>query len=58
MGVEPFLLSSAIDCVVAQRLARKLCDSCKKSILVEAEVMRTNGFEVDGDVQTCSARRL
>ncbi len=53
MGVEPFLLSSAIDCVVAQRLARKLCDSCKKSIVVEAEVMRTNGFEVDGDIETC-----
>jgi type IV pilus assembly protein PilB len=31
MGVEPFLASSAVDCVVAQRLARKLCDSCKES---------------------------
>jgi type IV pilus assembly protein PilB len=51
MGVEPFLLSSAIDCVVAQRLARKLCDHCKKPVRVEAEIMRGNGFEVDGDVE-------
>src|SRR5205814_8548086 len=30
MGIEPFLVSSALDCVVAQRLARKLCDRCKE----------------------------
>ncbi|HWH95797.1 MAG TPA: GspE/PulE family protein [Baekduia sp.] len=53
MGVEPFLLASAIDCVVAQRLARKLCESCKKPFRVEAEVMRANGFAVDGDVDVC-----
>ncbi len=31
MGIEPFLSSSAIDCVVAQRLARLLCENCKKA---------------------------
>jgi type IV pilus assembly protein PilB len=30
MGVEPFLVNSALDCVVAQRLARRLCDRCKE----------------------------
>jgi len=30
MGVEPFLVISALDCVVAQRLARKLCDRCRE----------------------------
>ena len=30
MGVEPFLVVSALDCVVAQRLARKLCDRCRE----------------------------
>jgi type IV pilus assembly protein PilB len=30
MGVEPFLVTSALDAVVAQRLARKLCDKCKQ----------------------------
>ena len=29
MGVEPFLVGSAIDCIVAQRLARQLCNSCR-----------------------------
>jgi type IV pilus assembly protein PilB len=28
MGVEPFLVGSALDCVVAQRLARQLCENC------------------------------
>jgi len=30
MGVEPFLVVSALDCIVAQRLARKLCDRCRE----------------------------
>ncbi|MCA0216806.1 MAG: Flp pilus assembly complex ATPase component TadA [Actinobacteria bacterium] len=31
MDIEPFLVGSALDCVVAQRLARRLCDRCKQS---------------------------
>jgi type IV pilus assembly protein PilB len=30
MGTEPFMVSAAIDCVVAQRLARGLCEHCKR----------------------------
>lgn len=30
MGIEPFLVGSALDAIVAQRLARKLCDKCKE----------------------------
>jgi type IV pilus assembly protein PilB len=30
MEVEPYLVASSIDCVVAQRLARRLCDHCKE----------------------------
>jgi type IV pilus assembly protein PilB len=30
MGVEPFLVTSALDCVLAQRLARKLCERCRE----------------------------
>ena len=30
MGVEPFLVGSSLDCVLAQRLARRLCDWCKE----------------------------
>ena len=31
MGIEPFLVGSALDCVVAQRLARRLCSRCKEA---------------------------
>ncbi|MGI5939585.1 MAG: GspE/PulE family protein [Thermoleophilia bacterium] len=31
MGVEPFLTASAVDCVIAQRLVRKLCEHCRES---------------------------
>jgi type IV pilus assembly protein PilB len=30
MGIEPFLVGSSVDCVLAQRLARRLCDWCKR----------------------------
>jgi type IV pilus assembly protein PilB len=30
MGIEPFLVGSSVDCVLAQRLARRLCDWCKQ----------------------------
>jgi len=30
MGVEPFLVASALDCIVAQRLARRLCPKCRQ----------------------------
>ncbi|BDZ60953.1 hypothetical protein GCM10025873_07440 [Demequina sediminis] len=31
MGIEPFLVGSAVDCVIAQRLARRLCPHCKET---------------------------
>ena len=34
MGVEPFLVASALDCVVAQRLARMLCRHCKQRTII------------------------
>ena len=36
MGIEPFLVASALDCVVAQRLARMLCPSCKRRTIIPA----------------------
>ncbi len=35
MGVEPYLVASAIDCVIAQRLARRLCKSCCRAVEVD-----------------------
>lgn len=47
MGVEPFLTASAVDCVLAQRLARKLCDSCKESFKPTQEMLRRNDFPAE-----------
>jgi type IV pilus assembly protein PilB len=44
MGIEPFLVASALDCVVAQRLARMLCPSCKRRTIIPAKVLRENGY--------------
>jgi len=43
MGVEPFLTASAVNCVVAQRLARRLCD-CKEGYVPEEEALRSIDF--------------
>jgi type IV pilus assembly protein PilB len=51
MGVEPFLVGSAVDCVVAQRLARLLCEECKSRTTIKSEVMRANGFNVGLDLE-------
>jgi type IV pilus assembly protein PilB len=44
MGVEPFLTASAVDCVIAQRLVRKLCESCREPYAPALEVLRQMGF--------------
>src|SRR4051794_21076858 len=51
MGIEPFLVGSAVDCVVAQRLARLLCEECKRRTTITSEVMRANGFNVGLDLE-------
>jgi type IV pilus assembly protein PilB len=55
MEIEPFLSSSAIDCVVAQRLARKLCTYCKRQITLKAETVATQGFNVHADIDAFEA---
>jgi type IV pilus assembly protein PilB len=44
MGIEPFLTSSAVDAVLAQRLARRLCSQCKESYTATREMLRKNDF--------------
>jgi type IV pilus assembly protein PilB len=51
MGIERFLVGSAIECVVAQRLARMLCSHCKRRTIVPAGVLRDNGFNANLDVE-------
>lgn len=50
MGVEPFLIASAIDCVIAQRLARKLCDKCKEPYKPEKDFLKSVGY-TDEDIE-------
>jgi type IV pilus assembly protein PilB len=51
MGIEPFLTASALDCVVAQRLARKLCTHCKKRTVLSQEALLAAGFDAALDVE-------
>jgi type IV pilus assembly protein PilB len=51
MGVEPFLVASAIECVVAQRLARTLCAHCKRRTIVSAAILRDHGFHAQFDIE-------
>jgi type IV pilus assembly protein PilB len=44
MGIEPFLVGSAIDCVLAQRLARRLCRKCKEAYVPTPEQLVTSRF--------------
>ncbi len=44
MGIEPFLSASAVDCVVAQRLARKLCKHCKEGYEPDEETLEAARF--------------
>jgi type IV pilus assembly protein PilB len=44
MGIEPYLVASALECVVAQRLARKLCESCRRPGQAPA-----SAFDLEGD---------
>jgi type IV pilus assembly protein PilB len=45
MGVEPFLLTSSINLIAAQRLVRRICTSCKEPVQVSAEVLINLGVD-------------
>lgn len=44
MGVEPYLVGSSVTCVVAQRLARKICGDCKEEIETDIELLNKVDF--------------
>jgi type IV pilus assembly protein PilB len=51
MGVEPYLLSSALIGVVAQRLVRRVCPSCKTSYLVPPNTASAYGWRGEGNLK-------
>ena len=47
MGVEPYLTATAVDCVIAQRLARRLCERCKEPTRIGRDALEAAGFPFD-----------
>jgi type IV pilus assembly protein PilB len=47
MGIEPYLVASALDCVLAQRLARRLCSRCKEPYKPTIEELTAARFPFD-----------
>jgi type IV pilus assembly protein PilB len=52
MGVEPYLIASALDCIVAQRLARELCGHCKERYKPSRTELAEAGFPDELIAQT------
>ena len=51
MGIEAFLTASAVDCVVAQRLARKLCTHCKRRTALTPEVLEAADVRAGAEIE-------
>jgi type II secretory ATPase GspE/PulE/Tfp pilus assembly ATPase PilB-like protein len=49
MGIEPFLVSSSLEGVVAQRLVRTLCPACKEKTPVSSSIFREEGLQIEGE---------
>ena len=47
MGIEPFLVASSVEAVMAQRLVRTICPHCKTEQKVEPDYLRRIGFPED-----------
>jgi type IV pilus assembly protein PilB len=44
MGVAPYAIASSVSLIIAQRLARKLCDNCKEPREIPREALLREGF--------------
>lgn len=47
MEIEPFLLNSSLNLVIAQRLARKICDSCKEKVVIKSDDLKDIKADLD-----------
>lgn len=56
MGVEPYLLSSALIGVMAQRLVRRVCQTCKTSYMVPSQTAAAYRWKGDGDLKLTRGR--
>jgi type IV pilus assembly protein PilB len=51
MGIEAYLTASAVDCVVAQRLARKLCAHCKRRTVIAEAALASAGLRAGTELE-------
>jgi len=47
MGVEPYNFVSSLNCIMAQRLVRVVCENCKKTVHYPVDLLRASGFDPD-----------
>jgi type IV pilus assembly protein PilB len=57
MGVPPYNIASSVNLIIAQRLARRLCNNCKKPVDIPREALLEEGFREEelGDLKLYSA---
>jgi type IV pilus assembly protein PilB len=59
MGVKPYAIASSVSLIIAQRLARKLCQNCKEVVDIPTEALLKEGFtqtDVDAGITVFSAK--
>jgi type IV pilus assembly protein PilB len=59
MGVKPYAIATSISLIIAQRLARRLCDNCKEVVDIPREALEKEGFtaeELDAGVTIFAAK--
>jgi type II secretory ATPase GspE/PulE/Tfp pilus assembly ATPase PilB-like protein len=49
MGIEPFLVSSSVEALIAQRLVRSICPDCKEQYTPDPELLKEVGFPTNGE---------
>jgi general secretion pathway protein E len=49
LGVEPFLINATLIGVIAQRLVRRICPSCRESVTLEKDELASLGLDIDND---------
>ena len=49
MGVEPYLLASTVNLIIAQRLVRRICERCKRPVTMDEEILRRLNIEPDAN---------
>ena len=47
MGVKPYAIATSVSLIIAQRLARRLCDNCKETKDIPREALEKEGFEAE-----------